>query len=321
MNKKKKWIYIFIAALSIIMIGMAVTSFFCSKPPFLITTNIIIIFVIIAILLVFDSIESLSIGDVFTLKKKVKEKEVEISKLNEENAQLRNQFISVMTTTFNNKMSNQIYFGDYDKGLEVKSAAEEEVEKEKENESAAINDETIKSEQSTRNTRFSRVKFLRGFEQFLIEKFACENDIDINHMRKDIKITGALAKADPLIDKEMVYDAYLRRPIDEIFIETALITSYHMLMDYKIYFMISRVYHYSKANQVKAKLVLVVPKYSKEYIESKPQWLRSENPSELIIRLKELYSPAIENGWLEIVEIDVSQKEMQALEKSAIVEN
>lgn len=319
MDKKKKWIYIFIAVLSAIMVGMAITSFFCSEPPFVITTNIIVVFVIIAILLVFDSIESLSIGDVFTLKKKVKEKESEIEKLNEENSQLRNQFLSVMTTTFNSKMSNQIYLGDYGKGLEVKSASEDEVEKEKE--SDVISNEPIKNESGTKSTRFSRVRFTRAVEQFLIDKFAKENDIDVSHMRKDIKITGALAKADPLIDKDIMYDAYLRRPIDEIFIEASLITNYHMVMDYKLYFMISRIYHYSKANQVKAKLVLVVPKYSKKYIESKPDWLRYGDPSELIVRLKELYSPAIENGWLEIVEIDVSQKDMQTLEQSAIVDN
>lgn len=30
MDKKKKWIYIFIAVLSAIMVGMAITSFFCT---------------------------------------------------------------------------------------------------------------------------------------------------------------------------------------------------------------------------------------------------------------------------------------------------
>lgn len=290
------------------MLAMAITSFFCAEPNFSITTNIIAIFVIVAILLVFDTVESLSISNVLTLKKKVKEKETEVSRLNNENIQLRNQFIS-MSSTLNNQTLNQINLGDYGKGLEVKSASEDEIKQEKA--VNAIVDGSSKGQTVVHNARFNGARFASEFEKLLIDKFAAKNNLDVTNLRKDIKITGVISKTDPIIDKDIMYDAYLRRSVDEVFIEISLVSNYHMMMDYRLYFMISRVYHYSKANQVKAKLVLVVPRIPKDYIESKPEWILRNNPSQVVSRLKKLYSPAIENDLLEIEEIDVSKEEMQ----------
>ena len=105
-NKKesttsKKFFYISISILSTIMIIMATVSFIYGEPKYIISNGIIFVFALIAILLVFDSIDSLNVGNVLSLKTKVKDKEKEIDKLNTENIQLRNQIISVMNTTFN----------------------------------------------------------------------------------------------------------------------------------------------------------------------------------------------------------------------------
>lgn len=300
------------------MLGMAITSFFCAEPSFSITTNIIAIFVIVAILLVFDTIESLSISNVLTLKKKVKEKETEVARLSSENIQLRNQFIS-MSSTFNNKMSYQFNFGDYGKGLEVKAASKDEIKQAQENDSEVIKDNSAKSDDIMSTSKFRRAYFSRELKQFLINKFVVKNSIDTVNLQKEIKITGVLSKTDPLIDKDVMYDAYLRRATDEIFIQTSSLAGYSVILDYRIYFMISRIYHYSKANQIKAKLVLLVPRYSKEFLAQKDGWPHHRDSSELILRLKELYSPAIENGWLEIEEIDISKEEIDALMDSATI--
>lgn len=111
MKKQKKAVYICIAVLSVIMVGMAVVSFLCSDTPYQISESMIYIFAIIAAMLVFDAVESLSIGNVLSLKKQVKEKEEEVSKLNEENQQLKNQLIFMMNSTFHNRNSNQIFVG------------------------------------------------------------------------------------------------------------------------------------------------------------------------------------------------------------------
>ena len=112
-NKGKKFFYIFLSILSVVMIAMAIVSFIHGEPKYAISSGIIFVFALIAILLVFDSIESFNVGNVLSLKTKVKEKEKEVDKLNAENTQLRNQFISVMTTTMNKQNVYVGYSKDY----------------------------------------------------------------------------------------------------------------------------------------------------------------------------------------------------------------
>lgn len=317
MDKKKIALYIFIGLLSLIMLSMAVVSFLCGEPPYKISTSIIYIFVIIAVLLVFDSVENLSIGNVFTLKNKVKEKEKEITKLNEENLQLRNQFISVMKNTFNSNASSQIYIGD-SSGFIVQKAENED--KEKDNE---LTEEIIESTDSPithkSTNQINRIKFRRLIEENLLNRFIKENDISEYIIQKEIKITSLVSGTDPIIEKDMVFDAYLKRPIDELFIEVSTINNPHSIMDFRLYFMISRVYHYSRANKVKAKTILIVPKYTQEYIDSCPEWLRFSNPSRLVERLKDMYMPAIKNDLLEVVEVDLSTDDMRSIEEKASI--
>lgn len=73
-NKSKKAFYVFLAILSAIMIGMAIVSFFLGEPQYAISNGIIFVFATIAILLVFDSIESLSVGNILSLKQRLRRK-------------------------------------------------------------------------------------------------------------------------------------------------------------------------------------------------------------------------------------------------------
>ena len=101
LKMKKVLMYIFMAILSIIMLGMAIGSFFFGEPKYQIAEGTIIVFALIAVLLVFDTVESLSVGNVLSLNKKIKEKDKEVERLNGENVQLRNQFFSMISNSFN----------------------------------------------------------------------------------------------------------------------------------------------------------------------------------------------------------------------------
>lgn len=71
-NKKgKRYFYIFLIILCVIMIIMAVVSFLLAQPRFIISRGIMFVFATIAILLLFDSIDSFSIGNILSLKIKV----------------------------------------------------------------------------------------------------------------------------------------------------------------------------------------------------------------------------------------------------------
>ena len=132
-------------------------------------------------------------------------------------------------------------------------------------------------------------------------------------MLKEIKITGALAKSDPIINRDSVFEAYIKRTFDELFIESVGIVDPHIVYDNRFYFQISRVYHYSHYNNVKAKMVLLLPIYQEKYVKNNPELFRNRDPKIWVRRIKEIYSPAIENGLLEIIEINISEDDLESI--------
>lgn len=311
-NKSKKFFYIFLSILSVIMIVMAIVSFIHGEPKYVISNGIVLVFALVAILLVFDSIESLNVGNVLSLRTKVKEKEKEVDKLNAENAQLRNQFISVMNTTLNKQ---SVYVG-YPKDYVVteadkKDSDEEETLQTDNNPPTTTNTNT--TEEQLHN-HYSQRAWLSRIEEHLIKHFQKENNIAEINLRKDIKIANIGVASDPIIDKDIIYDAYVKRPIDEIFIEVTPGLMPSSFFEFKLYFMVSRVFYYSQSNKVKAKMMLLLPKFTESYISNHPEDFRHYPPNRLAQRLKEIYAPAIQNDLLEIIEIELSDDEMKLIE-------
>ena len=106
--------------------------------------------------------------------------------------------------------------------------------------------------------------------------------------------------------------------MDELFIEISAYMYYRALFDFRLYFMISRVFYYSQANKVKAKMILVLPKFSDEYIHKNDELLRAYDLNRAVPKIKEIYAPAIQNDLLEIVEIDITDDEIKQIEDEAI---
>ena len=313
-NKSKKAFYIFLTILSAIMIAMAIVSFLLGEPQYAISKGIIFVFATIAILLVFDSIESLSVGNILSLKTKVKEKEKEVDKLSAENAQLRNQFISVMATTFNKQ---SVYVG-YPKDYVVEKADKKESDEEEttplENERAVSNNTSTESQTRSHTNRRSIMPLL---ENLLLDRFKENNSVADINLRKEVKITNIGISSDPIIERDIIYDAYIKRPMDEIFIEISNGMMSGSMLDFRLYFMISRVYYYSQANKVKAKLILILPQFTEEYISKHPEEMRYYSPARYVQRLKDTFKPAIQNELFEIVGIKITDEDMQRLEAEA----
>ena len=319
MNKPRKTFYICVIGLFLIMMTMVIVSFVIGEPKYQISETYIYIFLIIAVLLIFDSVESLSVGNLVSLNKKVKEKEQEITKLSTENQQLRNQFLSVMKTTFNSKNSNQFFVGVNPSDYVVEKAEEKDIKDDAE----IIDNDVSKPSEEQNNSHMNhvnRMRFNRLLSEKLLERFCVQNNIDEENVLKEIKIKSFGNYPDPIIERDMVYDAYIKRPLDEIFIEVLSSSGMSASADFRLYFMISRVYHYSQANQTKAKMILIVPKYSEEYILTRPERFRYNNPQRMNNRIAELYAPAVKNNLLDIVEIGFNEEELKELEKQCIDE-
>ena len=104
----------------------------------------------------------------------------------------------------------------------------------------------------------------------------------------------------------MVFDAYYRTIQCEYFIEIksgSVSPNYY----YMLYHLLSKIYHYRVSKQKQAKLLFVLPIISEK---SKARLYMHSYPGQSIDRLKELFSPAIKNDLLELVQIEVSDEEV-----------
>ena len=80
---------------------------------------------------------------------------------------------------------------------------------------------------------------------------------------------------------------------------------------YNLYYLLSKVYYYRKANQLHAKVVLILPNLPESYW--KDRWYSSI--SKVISNLQETFAPAIKNNLLEIVPIEITQGDLDTINK------
>ncbi len=318
MKKERTWfaklaIFFFV---SFILLAV-VLSFFKGTPPYTISDSMVFALGLIVILFISDSIETFSLGNLITLKKKVQDKEKEVSKLATENHELRSQISMIISTSINSQNSNSTFIGlgeTFEKIFKVEPATEDDTKKEKAIEQDSI--EALPASDPPTSTRLSsdiRRRFFMKTEEYVIKKFVQQRNMDLSNVQRDVKFSEQFLGCDPIMDRLVVFDAYIKRPLDELFIETQ-VGQTSPTHDFRLYYMISKIYHYAKVNKISAKLLLIVPKYSQEFFDkhlSGMTLIRSQGQN--ILRLKEIYAPAIKNDLMEIVELELSDDECRSL--------
>lgn len=315
MKKEKSWVSkLIVAILAVAMIVLVGFSFFKGTPPYTISDGIVYILCLLIVLLISDSVETFSIGSIFTLKKKVQEKETEVSKLSSENKDLRNQITTLVSTTLNNQNKNSTVIGiggNLDGLFRVEPATAEDTRKMAEEHAVAgAQQQTVVTATNERNyTPYVRRQILEGIEKAVLDRFIKDNDIGSSGLQKEVKFSEQFIGCDPVMERQMIFDAYIRRVLDEIFVDI-LINPAMNAYEYRLYYEISKIYHYAAAKKTVAKLVLLVPMLPRQYHEK----LYGDaglyrDPHRNVERLKERFAPAIKNQLLEVVEVQLSEDE------------
>jgi hypothetical protein len=304
--------------LCLIMLGIVGFSFFFGTPLYLISDGIIYIFLIIVFLIIQESFETLSIGSLIHFKKEAKEKSKEAERLNNENRELRHQFSSIIANSINNnnKMYN-VFSDSFLANMRVESATENEKERKDDFETEILDSQANYDEQRMRSVN-NRRRYTREVKKLALEKFIKNNDIKNDSWQTEVKFSESFIGTDPIMERNIIFAAYIKRPIDEVFIEVSSNPD-RFDMDFKLYYMISKIYHYSSANQTKAKLILVIPKLPPTNFNEYSASLMNQRDSERSLeRFNKNYSPAIKNGLLEIVEIEITEDDFKAIESENI---
>lgn len=316
--KKERSIFskIAISIIFFIMLLFSITSFFAGSSRLTISNGIIYILGLMIFLIISDSIETFSIGNLITLKKEVENKKEEVKKLTSENSELRTQIVSIMSASITNQNRNQVFFGigeTWLKNARVEQTTSDDTNDDEQIEIETTEDDTSNSNHSsTHMTAYSRRRFLGKIEENIINKFIVKNEIEPSSVQQSVKISEHFTYSDPIMESKLIFDAYIKRPLDELFIE-AIMGTPHINLIYRLYYMISAIIQYAQINNKAARLVLLVPIFPNEWMS---KITPPRNQMRDIERLENTFQPAIKNGFLEIKRIEFSEDECKEIEHS-----
>ncbi|MBR3973707.1 MAG: hypothetical protein IKJ99_07115 [Oscillospiraceae bacterium] len=286
--------------LAAIILGVAIISFVKGSPQYVISNGMIYLFSLIIILLVWDSVESFSLSNIVTLTKRVKDKEKEVQLLSSENKELRANFLSII-------QNKQIFNVEINNGKAQVEPAIQDDSNNADNDLEFDKVDTIIEidPNDDRNVR-RRAIMPELVSQKAMEKFADKNNISPKELQRNVKFSQSFIEKDPIMSRNAIFDAYIKRSLDEIFIEVKFPS---MVIDERIYYMLSQINRYVNTNKVNAKLVIILPKFSKNGLEMVVGHA-GRNQERLPSLMRSRYKQAIENGLLEIAEIEIADEEV-----------
>lgn len=303
--------------LFIIIALIVLVSFFVAAPKFSISEGIIWLLGLMIFIVFSDSIEDFSIANFVTLKKEVKDKSEQVSKLSSENSELRTQLTTIVSASIHNQNLNNVVFGIGDSFLkyaQVEQATKEEVNTSSAEEHPAPEHGEASTEdiQRIRKASFLRGRFYAKADQKMLDKFAFINELPPENMQHNVRFAKYLDANDQIMEYRAIFDGYIKRPLEEVFIECshgmASINTY-----YRFYYMISLILQYARSNKKSAKLVLLVPNIPGTILRQYFDFGHAYSPEKELERIRDNFQPAIQNGFLEVVTIDFTEEECVAI--------
>lgn len=310
--KKEPGIYIrvLIVIIGICILSLLYTSFFLSDDKYEITSGTIILFLIIVVLALSESFNSLSIGKILSLSKEVQNKEAEKKEAKQESDMLRHELLKIVSNIQQSQVNNTFntppeYWG---KALGVVPSDEKNSDSE-ENKQAEVSEKTrensigINDEKTQRSKRlkelsihFKKTKAI-GLHKYLSKFSPLENDL-----LRDVEFSSGFNAIDPIMDIKSTFDGYINTGTSEIFVIAIHDNNPSSNFNYYLYMMLSRINFYKKAKKADCKLVLVVVS-SSDFNESLYSIGR-------VTFTLERFQPAIRNGLLEIKKINITNEDI-----------
>ena len=295
-----------IIILIVFIAALVIFSFVLGESRFSLTNEIIVLILLLVVLALSEVFDNFSIGNLITAKKEKHEKEIELKEAKTENKELRTQLISIVSNSITNRNMN--IFGlskdDWVQMAGVEQAESSAVEEKKEEDLSADNKSFIDDPQKRRRM-FSKI------ENLALDRFCSEHKIPILSVVRKVKFSNEFIGIDPIMDRNAIFDAYYKSVQEELFIEIKINFTPVSMNMYNLYYLLSKIYYYRKANQLHAKMVLIIPELPESY--RKDRWF--SDISKVISNLQETFAPAIKNNLLEIVPIEITKSDLDVINK------
>lgn len=111
-EKKSTFVRVLITLLSLMLVGMISFNFYFTEPKGEISSGVITLILIVAILVLSESFDNFSVGKLVSISREAKKKEAEVKELEQKNSSLLNQLLSISNTQTQQQNHTNVY-GDY----------------------------------------------------------------------------------------------------------------------------------------------------------------------------------------------------------------
>lgn len=304
-SKPNYYVRTLIVVLGLSILGMAYTSFFLAEPKHQITAGIITLISIVVILALSESFNKLSLGKILSLSREIEKKQEENSTVKNENKELRQELFKIVSNVQQSQVNNT-FNTPPEAWLKLLGVVKAEADGEDDSETE---DEPTQSEaqrsivenrsQEQEDVR-SRSRLRRHAVDAGLKKFVSKLPVSDSQFVDHVEFSSAFHAIDPIMDRRIVFDGYLKQGESEVFVEARHKDMNTSMFFDRLYIMLSKINLYREAKNTKAELLLLL-------VETK--WYESDDRRNMYDRFIEYFQPAIKNGLLRIEHIDVSEEE------------
>lgn len=314
----------------LLIVFIAVLVLLSSRPcqRFTLTGESVILVVLLVILALSEVFDRFQLGNLLTLEQEKKAKEERLQEVSAENQQLRAQLTTIVSSSVANH--NTAIFGMPSKEqllslIGTEPAEPDEVD-EKEKEELASNapaPETAEpaaapasEAQNHRRTEVvNRRRMQSRIETLCLDRYSEMFQVSKYSISRATKFSDAFVNIDPIMEQNIIFDAYCRSPLGEQFIEVSMASSAGSLDMYYLYHMLSKIYYYRNTTQQQARLVLLAVQLPGSYYPGYAAASTSELAARRLATLQKTFAPAIRNQLLEIVPIEITDDDISRIRK------
>ncbi|MDE7191529.1 MAG: hypothetical protein K2O35_03595, partial [Clostridia bacterium] len=265
----------------------------------IITSGIIVSIALLIMLVLSEVFDSFNVGNLISMKKRLKETNTDLDKCRKENEGLRNQLIAQINLIAKQSNTQNIILSDnYEKLLGVEKATN----KDEQSEAIQKDDDVLENKTTNyKNDMHKRRLFMQGFESFAFEKLIDDLKIDKTKIFRDMQFKEGMIGIDPIMEKNIRFDGYYTNDDCDYFIEIkSRVLSFSDI--YTTYYALNKIYFYRNAKNKNAKLILVLPIYDNDIKEFRIDTAKSFET------MKNMFMPAISNNLLDIRPIYIDAK-------------
>jgi hypothetical protein len=299
-----------VALITIFFLTMIAFDFFGAPDELSFSPSILIAMALVIVMMFASSFDNLSVGQLISLKRNVKEEKDKRAKAEGRAEQLSMQLISLANTTSVQSQSSQTTNNFYNPQA-VPATPEEAAEDDNEKRDDLSSQVSKSEEDSAGDTvtsssiprRIRRIPDYQRVETLAIDGLAKILGVAESEFSREIKLSDP-DMLDRVSSRPAIFDALLQSPGLDRFVEIAVIRSsskFSFLSRFRDRFShyLFLLDHYARSRRVTAKLIIVLAVLNEEE-SSETEYVQLE-----LERMRRHFSPAMSRGLLDIVTVDI----------------